>query len=247
MHQLNLFLRSLIFSTLFIIAVFVYSFFCLFSLVLPLRYRYYLLLSFVWLFLGMLDKICNIRYQVEGLENIPKDRAGIVFSKHQSAWETFFLPTIFHDPAVIAKRELLWVPFFGWGIAAADPILIDRKNKATAMQQIINKGKKCLAVGRWILVFPEGTRTAVGTVGKYHLGGARLAAATEAPVIPVAHNAGYFWPRRKFIKQPGVVRVVIGPAIETTGLQPDEIMNLAKSWIETTVTRIGGLVDETTR
>lgn len=169
---------------------------------------------------------------------------GVVFSKHQSAWETFFLPLIFHDPAVIAKRELLWIPFYGWGLAAADPILINRKDKTSAMQQIINKGKRALAAGRWILVFPEGTRVPVGEVGKYHLGGARLAVATDVLIIPVAHNAGYFWPRRKFIKQPGTIQVVIGPVIETSGQTPEAVMDLAKNWIETTVTRIGGLVDK---
>lgn len=244
MHQLNLFIRSLIFSIGSIILIVIFSLLCLPALLLPLRYRHALLRVFVFLYLGMLKHVCRIRYKVEGLEHIPKKRFGVVFSKHQSAWETFFLPSIFHDPAVIAKRELVWIPFYGWGLAAADPILINRNNKTSAMQQIIRKGKKCMEQGRWILVFPEGTRVAVGEVGKYHLGGARLASATEAPVIPVAHNAGYFWPKRGFIKKPGTVHVVIGPMIESKGRTPDEIMTLAKGWIETTMLRIGGLVDK---
>ncbi len=241
MHQANLFLRSLLFSFYSILSIFFFSFVCLLSLPFSLKIRHRLLRLFARCYIGALEIICGIHYKVEGLENIPRHRYGVILSKHQSAWETFFLPTIFHDPTVIAKRELLWIPFYGWGLAAADPILINRKDKTSAMQQIITKGKKALADGRWILVFPEGTRTAVGHVGKYHLGGARLAAATEAPVIPVAHNAGYFWPRRKFIKQPGTIHVVIGPVIESKGRAPDEIMELAKNWIETTVTRIGGL------
>lgn len=247
MHKLNLFIRSLLFSICSITSIIIFSFLCLLSLPFPLRYRHSLLRFFANMYLGMLELICQIHYKVEGLENIPHKRFGIIFSKHQSAWETFFLPTIFHDPAAIAKRELLWVPFYGWGLAAADPIFINRKDKLSAMQQIIRKGKKCLEDGRWILVFPEGTRTAPGHAGKYHLGGARLAAATEAPVIPVAHNAGYFWPRRKFIKQPGTITVVIGPVIESKGRAADEIMDLAKNWIENTVTRIGGLVDKSAR
>lgn len=247
MHQINLLIRSLVFSMVSITLIVICSTACLLALLLPLRYRHRIVRFFLYLYLGSLKLICGLSYRVEGLENIPNQRVGVIFSKHQSAWETFFLPTIFHDPAVIAKRELLWVPFYGWGLAAADPILINRKDKSTAMQQIITKGKKCLQDGRWILVFPEGTRIAVGHVGKYHLGGARLAAAAEAPVIPVAHNAGYFWPKRGFIKRPGTVTVVIGPVIETTGRAPDEIMELAKSWIETTVLRIGGLVDKPAR
>lgn len=244
MRQLNLFIRSLIFTIVSITLIVICSTLCLLALVLPLSYRHQIVRFFLYLYLGALKHICGISSRVEGLENIPDHRFGIIFSKHQSAWETFFLPTIFHDPAVIAKRELLWVPFYGWGLAAADPILINRNDKSTAMQQIIRKGKKCLKDGRWILVFPEGTRVPVGQVGKYHLGGARLAAATEAPVIPVAHNAGYFWPKRGFIKKPGMVTVVVGPVIETKGRTPDEIMDLAKSWIETTMLRIGGLVDK---
>lgn len=244
MHKLNLFLRSLIFFIFSALSIFLFGFVCLFSLVLPLTWRHLLLRNFAKFYIFMLGVICQIYYEVEGMENLPGKRFGVILSKHQSAWETFFLPTIFHDPAVIAKRELLFVPFYGWGIAAADPILINRKDKTTAMQQIISKGKQCLEQGRWIMVFPEGTRVPVGEVGKYHLGGARLAVATEAPVIPVAHNAGYFWPKRGFIKHPGTVRVVVGPVIETKGRTPDEVMDLAKNWIEAAVLRIGGLVDK---
>jgi 1-acyl-sn-glycerol-3-phosphate acyltransferase len=244
MHQVNLFLRSLIFSIYSVVSIIFFSLLCLPALLLPIRKRHMLLRLFARMYIGVLRGVCNINYHVEGMENVPKHRLGVVFSKHQSAWETFFLPLIFHDPAVIAKRELLWIPFYGWGLAASEPILINRKDKTSAMQQIINKGKKALAAGRWILIFPEGTRMPVGEVGKYHLGGARLAVATEVLVIPVAHNAGYFWPKRKFIKQPGTIQVVIGPVIETTGQTPEAVMELAKDWIETTVTRIGGLVDK---
>ena len=243
-QYLILFLRSLLFSIYSLTLIGLASLLCLFLLIFPLRYRHQLIRFFLRLYLSGLKIICGLDYQVEGLDNVPDHRFGIIFSKHQSAWETFFLPIIFHDPAVIAKRELLWVPFYGWGLAAVDPILINRSDKSTAMQQIIRKGKKCLQQGRWILVFPEGTRTVFGTAGKYHLGGARLAAATDALVIPVAHNAGYFWPRRGFIKKPGTVTVVIGPAIESKGRSPDEIMASAKSWIETTMLRIGSLVDK---
>ena len=144
MHQINLFLRSLLFSLFFISLVFVFSFLCLLTLPFSLGVRHRLLRSFSYIYLAALKIICRIDYHVEGLENIPADRVGIVLSKHQSAWETFFLPTIFKDVAVIAKRELVWIPFFGWGIAASSPILIDRKNKVSAMQQIIQKDNETL-------------------------------------------------------------------------------------------------------
>ena len=134
------------------------------------------------------------------------------------------------------------MPFFGWGLAAGDPISINRNDATSAMQQIITKGKKCLDSGRWVLVFPEGTRIAPGKVGKYRLGGARLAVATGYPVIPVALNAGRFWPRRKFIKLPGTVRVVIGPPIESKGRSAEEVLRLTRSWIESTMARIDSAV-----
>lgn len=247
MHKFILFLRSVVFFIFSSLSIFIFSFICLFLLLFPTKFRHFIIRYFLRFYVGGLELICGIHYKVEGLENIPKDRVGVILSKHQSAWETFYLPLIFHTPAAIAKRELSWVPFYGWGIRAGDHILINRSDKASAMQQIIQKGKKFLEDGRWIMVFPEGTRTPVGHVGKYHLGGARLAVATEVPVIPVAHNAGYFWARRKFIKNPGTIHVVIGPIIETKGRTPDEVMRLSKEWIESTMTRIGGLVEKPTR
>lgn len=243
----GLFIRSLIFSIYSLSSIVFYSFVCLLSMPLPLRYRHGLIRIFLRAYIGVLEKICRIHYVVEGLENIPVDRGGIIFSKHQSTWETMFLPLIFHDPAVIVKRELLWIPFFGWGLAASNPIAINRSDKTSAMQQIIRKGKQCLQEGRWILVFPEGTRTAHGTVGHYRLGGARLAVATGYPVVPVAHNAGRCWPRRKFLKIPGTIHVVVGPLIETKGRPPEEVLASARDWIERTMSRIDRLVDKPAR
>jgi len=192
----------------------------------------------MYVYFYVLKVVCHIDYRIEGLENVPKDRVGIIMCKHQSTWETFFIPQYFHTPAPIAKRELAWVPFFGWGLALCDPIFINRSDKKTAMQQIVEKGKRCLAAGRWVLMFPEGTRIPYGKIGHYRLGGARLASATGYPILPIAHNAGKFWPRRKFIKRPGTITVVIGPLIESTGRKPEELLNFTKQWIETTMTRI---------
>ena len=240
---LLLFSRSLFFAIFSLSAIVIYSVIVTITwLFLPLTARHKLIRSFLYTYIAALKYLCGIDYQVSGLENIPAANNGIVFSKHQSAWETFFLPLIFHDPAVILKRELLWIPFFGWGLAASDPIAINRNNKSSAMQQIITKGKKRLDEGRWVLVFPEGTRVPYGQVGHYRLGGARLAAATGYCVIPVAHNAGRYWPKRQFIKRPGIIQVVIGPAIDSRDKTPEQILSLAKQWIESTVVRIDGLI-----
>lgn len=194
----------------------------------------------------MLRILCRIDCQIHGAENVPKDRPVIIMSKHQSTWETFFLPLVFHDPAIIIKKELLWVPFFGWGLATIDPISINRRKKSSAMQQIIEKGKQCLQEGRSILVFPEGTRTAYGSVGHYRLGGARLAVATGHPVLPVAHDAGRYWPRKQFIKRPGTIHLVIGPPIESKGRTAEEVLALTKNWIEDAVKRIDSFVNKPT-
>jgi 1-acyl-sn-glycerol-3-phosphate acyltransferase len=232
LSTVNLFIRSLVFSVFSITAIFLYSFILVFSMLLPLRYRYVLIRFFFRTYITTLRLICHIDYEIEGLENIPVDRNGVVLCKHQSTWETFLLPTLFHRFTVIAKRELIWVPFFGWGLAASDPITINRSDKSSAMQQILVKGKQCLEAGRWVLVYPEGTRTAPGKIGQYKLGGARLATNAGFPVIPIAHNAGRYWPRRSFIKQPGKIHVAIGPLIETKDRTPEEVLELAKNWIE---------------
>lgn len=237
-HRINLFVRSLIFTLIMASAVILYSFLCILAIPLPFRYRYTLITGFTRAILNLLKYVCQIDYHVEGLENIPKDRTGIVLSKHQSTWETFYLPTVFPYMAIILKRELLWIPFFGWGLGIIDPIAINRGKKSSAMEQIITKGKACLNDGRWILVFPEGTRIPYGKVGHYKAGGARLAVATEAPVIPVAHNAGRYWSKRGFIKKPGTVQMVIGPVIETKNKTPDQVLNEVKNWIEDTIKKI---------
>jgi 1-acyl-sn-glycerol-3-phosphate acyltransferase len=235
LHKTNLFIRSLLFTIIVNIYTIFYSFFCVLIWPLSFHARYKVIAFWTGSVIKLLKYLCYVDYKVSGLENIPANHNGIIMSKHQSAWETFFLPTIFHEPAIIIKRELLWIPFFGWGLAIIEPIAINRNDQSSAMSQIINKGRKCLAAGRWILVFPEGTRIAPGKVGKYRLGGARLATETGYPIIPVAHNAGVFWSKRKFIKKPGTVQVVIGPLIETKDRKPEEVLKEVKDWIETTM------------
>lgn len=238
LSRTNIFIRSLIFSIFMAVFTFFYSFFCIVARILPLQYRYAIIMFWTSTIVRVLKTVCHVDYQIEGLENIPKDRNGIILSKHQSSWETFLIPTLFHQAAIILKQELLWVPFFGWGLAIIDPIAINRRDSASAMDQVIKKGKQCLDEGRWVLVFPEGTRIPPGQTGKYRLGGARLATTTGYPVIPIAHNAGRYWPKRGFIKKPGTIRLVIGSLIETQNRAPEEVMNQVKTWIEETMLRI---------
>lgn len=242
--KINLFIRSLIFSIYSTVTIILYSFVCLASLPFPLKFRHTLIRNYMHAYFYVLKKVCHLDYRIEGLENFPKDRNGIIMCKHSSTWETFFLPQYFHTPAALAKRELAWIPFFGWGLALSDPIFINRSDKKSAMQQIIDKGRKCLDDGRSIMIFPEGTRIPFGQVGHYKMGGARLAAATGYPIFPIAHNAGWYWPRRQFIKKPGTITVVFGPVIESKGKKPEELLKLTKDWIETTMTRINRLVDK---
>ena len=198
-------------------------------------------LSFAWRYqltrywsrfnIWWLEKTCKLGYEINGLENLPSGPV-IVLAKHQSSWETIFLHQLLPPLAWVVKRELLWIPFFGWALALVDPIAIDRKASSAAAKQILEKGKAHLDKGQWVLLFPEGTRTAPGERKRYGAGGARLAAHTGYPILPIAHNAGEFWPRRSFIKRPGTIKVSIGPQIDSTGRSVQEIISLTENWIE---------------
>lgn len=194
-----------------------------------LRYRY----AHLWTRFNLwwLQLTCGLRYRVAGLENIPTTPC-IIMSKHQSAWETLALQVFFPPQVWVIKREIFWIPFFGWAIAAMEPIAIDRSSGKKAVEQIITQGQKKLDEGRWIVVFPEGTRVPPGKKGRYGQGGGILATETGYPVIPVALNSGEFWRRNAFIKQPGIIDVVIGKPISPEGKKANQITLEVESWIE---------------
>jgi 1-acyl-sn-glycerol-3-phosphate acyltransferase len=181
--------------------------------------------------LWALDKICHLRFDVAGREHIPATNA-IVFSKHQSTWETIGLQMVFKPVCFILKKELLRLPFWGWAMASLEPIAIDRTAKSAAMKQVLREGEQRLRSGRWLILFPEGTRVAPGQKGRYGGSGGMLAQRTGYPVLPVAHNAGEFWARHGFLKYPGTISVRIGPLIEPTDLTASEISQRAEQWIE---------------
>jgi 1-acyl-sn-glycerol-3-phosphate acyltransferase len=226
------FFRSLIFTSFFLVFTLLYAiFFVVVSLFLPITRRFALARLWARILLGALSLICGLRYTVEGQENLPIG-AHIALMKHSSSWETFAQAALLPPQAWVLKRELTWIPFIGWGLRLLRCIAIDRGAGGAAVKQMIEQGKKHLAQGRWIVVFPEGTRMAPGQTRRYGVGGAAVAAETGALVVPVAHNAGYFWPRRGFMKKPGTIRVVIGPAITTLGRDPREINLEAQQFIE---------------
>lgn len=186
--------------------------------------------------------ICGIRWEVTGREHVPADTRShphIVMSKHSSTWETFALNLFFPPLAFVAKKELLSIPFFGWGFRLASPITIDRKAGTDAMDQIVAQGRERFTQGFWIVIYPEGTRIRAGTRAKYKTGGARLAIAMDTPIIPVAHNAGYLWPKGVFGKRPGTVSVTIGPPISPTGKDANALTQEVEAWIEAEVARLG--------
>jgi len=230
-----LFLRSLLFTISSVISTIFFAITCLVTIVLPYHYRYAYISQWRYFNLWLLEKICGIHYEVEGQENIPSDGPAIIFCKHQSAWETLAIAKLFPPHVWVLKRELLWVPFFGWGLALLEPIAINRGAGRKAIKQIIKQGKERLANGRWVVVFPEGTRVAYGTEKKFKMGGAILAESSGVQVLPVAHNAGKFWARRSFIKRPGTIKVVIGPVIKSDGRKAAEINADAEKWINETV------------
>ena len=187
--------------------------------------------------LTWLKLTCNLSFVVRGRENIP-NHPSIVLCKHQSAWETIALQTIFPPQIWVMKRELLLIPFMGWAWIALSAIPINRSAGREALKQLVSHGKDRLTRGLWVVIFPEGTRIAPGKRGKYHIGGAWLASHTKTTVVPVAHNAGLFWRKNAFIKQPGTIQVSIGKPIETANLKPDEINKLVETWIENEMTQL---------
>ena len=200
-----------------------------------IRSRYFTLWAYSVLW--WLKITCNLSFRVEGIENIPKGN-GLILSKHQSAWETIAMQTIFPPQTWVLKRSLLWIPIFGWGLALTRPIAIDRTAGKQALKQVINQGIARLKQGIWIVIFPEGTRTAPGQRHRYAIGGAMLAQKSGFPVIPVCHNAGEFWPKQGFVKNPGEITLVIGTPINPAGMKAGEINTQVEEWIESTYQRI---------
>ena len=230
-------LGSAVFNAVMWLSVLIYGPLALLTFPLPFAQRFYLISRWAAFQLWLLRVLCGIRHEIHGMEHVPLGPA-IVMAKHQSTWETFALALIFPPQTWVLKRELMWIPLFGWALALLKPIAIDRSSKREAIQQVIAQGSERLAAGIWVTVFPEGTRVAPGHKRRWAQGGAVLAAKTGHPVIPVAHNAGHYWPRRGFIKRAGTIQVIIGPPIDSRGLTHEEVARKAEGWVTQTMARL---------
>jgi 1-acyl-sn-glycerol-3-phosphate acyltransferase len=224
-------LRSGLFAAAQILITPPYALLALATFPLPRLVRYRIISGWSRLMIWLARAILGIHWRVEGREHLPR-RPAVIVANHQSAWETMAFQVIFPPQVHVLKRELLWIPFFGWGLALMSPIAINRSRGVAALRAIARRGRERLEQGFWVVIFPEGTRVLPGERRPYQLGGAWLAAAAGAPVVPVAHNAGLFWPRNAFLKRPGTVTVRIGPAIDAANRDPKTVNQLAEAWIE---------------
>ncbi len=229
--------RSLLFYTGLVPLTVLFSFIGIAILPLPRSWRYAVITRWSVLTIAWLRISCGLDWDLSGGEHIPAD-PGVILCKHQSAWETIALQLIFPRQCQVLKRELLRVPFFGWGLASLNPIAIDRSAGTKSLRTVLSLGSDRIRDGWWVLLFPEGTRIPPGEKGRYTQTGAALALQCDKPVVPVAHNAGVFWARNALTKHPGTIRVVVGPPIDTQGKTAKVVTREVEAWIETTCSHL---------
>ena len=233
-------------SSLFALAVMVitppYAVLALLVAPLPALTRYRIVTSWSRVVIALGCAICRMRYRIEG-NPAPGGGPYIVLAKHQSAWETLAFQAIFPPQVLVVKRGLLWIPFFGWGLATLSPITIKRGARTQSLRRLGEQGRDRLKRGFWVVIFPEGTRVRHGDRGKFQSGGAWLACRADVAVIPVAHNAGSVWPRNSFLKYPGTITVSIGAPLPCNGRSVDALNSEVETWIETQMSRIGSARD----
>jgi len=235
--RLELYLRSSVFWVFhFVSMVLVVSTVLLFFW-LPVTQRYAIGSSWAKMNMVFLRWFCDLSYDIKGKENIPNE-ASLVISNHQSTWETMSFQHFLPNQLWVMKKELFRIPIFGWGLALMSPIAIDRSAGKKAIEQIVEQGREKLKQGRWVVVFPEGTRISPGVKSKYKRGAFVFASRISHPVLPIAHNAGEFWPKHSFIKYPGKITVSIGAPFVAEGMDPDDIRQQVESWIRQELTCI---------
>lgn len=240
--RFGLYLRALLYAIGFYGVTIVYSVPCLLiGPLLPFRTRFRFLTLVNYFYIAWLRICCGLGVELKGRENLPTEGAYVVVANHQSEWETLYFQTLVRPQAVVLKRELLRIPLFGWALALLRPIALDRSNRRGALKQLLEQGQQRLDRGIPLLIFPQGTRVPVGKMGKMNKGGAILAASRGVPIVPVAHNAGLYWPGKSFIKYPGRVQVEVGPAIPTEGRSADEVHAEVATWMERVMKEQGSL------
>ena len=225
-----IYLRSLLFFIGQVISAFIVCIALIPTLLVP-SVRDRVISSWARFNIWTLNKLCGLGYRISGAENIPPSPT-VIISNHQSAWETLIFQLLFPPLSFILKRELLMIPVFGWGLAAYKPIAIDRSKKVKALDHLITQGKQRIAEGRWPVVFPEGTRMPPDAPAKFQVGGVMIAVKTATPILPIAHNAGVFWPKHSFLKYPGTIDIVVGPVIETEGRKARQVNDETEGWIK---------------
>ncbi len=238
--------RSALFLVGMVVITLLYGVILLPLMLLPVRLRHRILISWCWVIIRWLRLVCGVRFQILGFENVKAEGGAKVYlSKHESAWETFMLQSLLFPTSTILKKELLRIPIFGWGLASLAPISIDRTNPREALKKVREGGIKRLHQGFNLLLFPEGTRVKPGEKGKYARSGPEIAKAAGVDIVPVAVNAGYCWSPRTWVKQPGLVTVKIGPSIATDNKSSRELINEVETWIESQMqlleTKRGGI------
>jgi 1-acyl-sn-glycerol-3-phosphate acyltransferase len=234
--------RSLLFTTYMMASACLFGAVMVLGFWLPYRAQFAIARCWARILLRVLEGLCGLRFTVEGRERIPPGNH-IVMSNHTSAWETVVQFLIFPPQVWVVKRELLWIPFVGWGIKLLRPIAINRGEGHRAVNQVIEQGQARLNEGLWIIIFPEGTRVVAGETRKFGVSGALLAIASGKSLVPLSHNAGTFWPRRGFVKKPGVIRVIIGDPIASFGKHPRELNDEVRRSIEAGLVRIAAGAD----
>jgi 1-acyl-sn-glycerol-3-phosphate acyltransferase len=228
-------LASVVFTTLLFLVSLAFGIAIVLCGWLPFRKLYGFARAWAHTNLWLAKRLCGLDWTIEGREHIPREGAHVTMWKHTSTWETMSQMIVFPPQAWVLKREILWIPFVGWACFLLKCIAIDRGSGHRAVNQVLDKGRERLAAGIWVLIFPEGTRTAPGETRKYGLSGALLASQAGCLLIPVAHDAGDFWPRRGLVKKPGRIRLCIGPPIESAGRDPRQLNAEVRSWIEATM------------
>jgi 1-acyl-sn-glycerol-3-phosphate acyltransferase len=230
-------IRSLLFTTYMMVSACLFGAFMSLCFWAPYRFQFAVARCWARCLFWVLERLCGLKFSVVGREHIPAGNH-IVMSNHTSAWETIAQFVIFPPHVWVLKRELLWIPFVGWGLKLLRPIAINRGEGHRAVNQVVEQGKTRLADGLWIIVFPEGTRVTAGETKKFGVSGALLATATGKLVIPLSHNAGQFWPRRGFVKKAGTIRVLIGEPITSVGKKPRQLNDEVRQSIEAGLAQI---------
>lgn len=238
-----IFFRSFLFLLFYVCYTFLFGSICLFVCLLTLPWmtfetRFHLITSWVTVVMKALEFFCSIKVEVKGLENIPQ-KPCVIMANHQSTWETLYSYKVFRPQTTVLKRELLWIPIFGWALLLLQPIAINRNKKQLALKTIMKKAPEAINKGSWYMVYPEGTRVKPGDKQDYASGSSLIACRNGFKVLPVAHNAGYCWPARRFLKYPGTITLSIGPTISCDNKKAKDVTQHVESWIRAEQEKLG--------